>query len=63
LENELKARLGSNFNSVRKAWLELGAGIDGSISSLELAQFLGGGGQKNFDYALLEILVKMRTAT
>jgi hypothetical protein len=47
---------------VRKAWLELGAGSDGRISPLDLANFLGAGGQKNFDYNLLEILVKMKTS-
>jgi hypothetical protein len=62
LDDDLKKRVGANYTIVRKAWLELGAGSNGTLSPLELANFLGAGGQKNFDYNLLEILVKMKTS-
>ena len=61
LDLTLKKKLGSNFNSVRKAWLELDEKHVGYITAEEIAKFLGASGQKLFDYTLLEILVKMRT--
>lgn len=54
-------RLGSNFTSVRKAFLELDVQQRGSIGAEELAKFIGAQGARNFDFTVLEILVKMRT--
>jgi len=62
LDLTLKKKLGSNFNSVRKAFLELDEKHVGFITAEEFAKFLGANGQKKFDYTLLEILVKMRTS-
>ncbi len=61
LERELKQKLASNFNSVRKAFLELDEKHIGYITAEEIAKFLGASTQKRFDYTLLEILIKMRT--
>ena len=61
LEDEIKKRLGSNFNSVRKAFLELDEVHKGSIGAEELAKFIGASKKQNFDFTVLEILVKMRT--
>lgn len=41
LELELKKKLGSNFNSVRKAFLELDQKHIGYITPEEIAKFLG----------------------
>lgn len=62
LEQELKKKLNCNFNSVRKAFLELDEKHIGYITAEEIAKFLGASTQKRFDYTLLEILIKMRTA-
>ncbi len=62
LDQELKKKLGNNFNSVRKAWLELDEKHIGYITAEEIARFLGASGQKRFDFTLLEILVKMRAS-
>ena len=43
LEQILKNKLSSNFNSVRKAWLELDDNHKGYITVEELAKFLSGG--------------------
>jgi len=61
LEIEIKQKMSRNFNSVRKAWLELDDNHKGLITVEELAKFLGANIKLNFDYSLLEILVKMRT--
>ncbi len=61
LEDEIKKRLGANFNSVRKAFLELDEIHKGSIGAEELAKFIGASKKQNFDFTVLEILVKMRT--
>ena len=61
LEEELKNKIGSNFNSVRKAWLELDENYKGFITAIELAKFLGASDRAGFDFTLLEILVKLRT--
>ena len=61
LEAEIKKRLGANFNSVRKAFLELDEVHKGSIGAEELAKFIGASKKANFDFTVLEILVKMRT--
>lgn len=61
LEDEIKKRLGANFNSVRKAFLELDEVHKGSIGAEELAKFIGASKKQNFDFTVLEILVKMRT--
>lgn len=62
LDQELKKKLGNNFNSIRKAWLELDEKHIGYITAEEIARFLGASGQKRFDFTLLEILVKMRAS-
>ena len=54
-------KMTTNFTSVRRAWLELDDSHKGYITVEELAKYLGGGIKLNFDYSLLEILVKMRT--
>lgn len=61
LDFEIKKRLGANFNSVRKAFLELDQDHKGSIGAEELAKFIGAQKKQNFDFTILEILVKMRT--
>ena len=43
LEQVLKNKLSSNFNSVRKAWLELDDNHKGHITVEEIAKFLGAG--------------------
>lgn len=61
LDQDLKRKIGNNFNSVRKAWLELDEQHIGYITAEEIAKFLGASSQKKFDYTLLEILIKMRS--
>lgn len=61
LEAELKSKLAHNFNSVRKAFLELDQRHCGYVTAEEIAAFLNASAQKKFDYSLLEILIKMRT--
>jgi Ca2+-binding EF-hand superfamily protein len=61
LELELKKKLARNFNSVRKAFLELDEKHIGYITAEEIAKFLGASQQSKFDFTLLEILIKMRT--
>ena len=61
MEAEIKAKLAFNYNSVRKAFLELDDTHDGYISAEELARFLGATNRSNFDFTLMEILVKMNT--
>lgn len=61
LELEIKKRLASNFNSVRKAFLELDEKHIGYITAEEIAKFLGASQQQKFDYTSLEILIKMKT--
>jgi hypothetical protein len=41
LEAEIKIRLGNNFNSVRKAFLELDELHQGFLGAEELAKFIG----------------------
>ena len=57
----MKRKLASNFNSVRKAWLELDEKHVGYITAEEIANFLGASSRKKFDYTLLEILVKLNS--
>lgn len=61
LEAEIKRRLAHNFNSVRKAFLELDQRHCGYVTAEEIASFMNASAQKKFDYSLLEILIKMRT--
>jgi Ca2+-binding EF-hand superfamily protein len=61
IELEIKKRLSANFNSVRKAFLELDQDHRGTIGAEELAKFIGAQKKQNFDFTTLEILVKMRT--
>ena len=61
LEQDLKSKLASNFNSVRKAWLDLDQKHMGYITAEEIADFLGASSRKKFDYTLLEILVKLNS--
>jgi len=53
--------MASNFNSVRKAWLELDEKHQGFVTAEEIASFLGASNRKKFDYTLLEILVKLNS--
>ena len=61
LEKQLKAKLHIDFNSVRKAFLAIDDNHRGYITAESLARYLGASKQKNFDFTLLEILVKMHT--
>ena len=44
LDSELKKKIGNNFNSVRKAWLEIDEKHVGYITAEEIAKFLGASG-------------------
>lgn len=57
----MKTKLQKNYNSVRKAFLELDENHSGFITAEELARFLGASNDKNFDFTLMEILIKLRT--
>jgi len=57
----LKKKMASNYNSVRKAWLELDEKHQGFVTAEEIASFLGASNRKKFDYTLLEILVKLNS--
>ena len=61
LDIEIKKKLQNNYNSVRKAFLELDENHSGFITAEELAKFLGASKDKNFDFTLLEILIKLKT--
>ena len=61
LEKQLKAKLHIDFNSVRKAFLAIDDNHRGYITAESLARYIGASKQKNFDFTLLEILVKMHT--
>jgi len=47
---------------VRKAFLEIDEDHSGSITAVELTKFMGGSADKNFDFTLMEILVKLKTS-
>ena len=61
LEELLKKKLSVDFNSVRKAFLAIDDNHRGYITAEHLAKFLGASKQKNFDFTLLEILIKLHT--
>lgn len=61
MDLDLKLKLSNNFTSVRKAFLELDEEHNGYIMPEHLAKFLGASRRGNFDFTLLEILVKMQT--
>jgi len=61
LEKLLKAKLATDFNSVRKAFLAIDDNHIGYISAEAIARYLGASKQKNFDFTLLEILIKLHT--
>lgn len=61
MENLIKHKLSANFNSVRKAYLELDQQHNGFITAVNIAKFLGQSKNKNFDFTLLEVLVKMKS--
>ena len=61
LETQLKAKLSVDFNSVRKAFLAIDDNHIGYITAESLAKYLGATKQKNFDFTLLEILIKLHT--
>mgnify|MGYP003353047939 CR=1 FL=1 len=44
LEQDIKEKICNNFNSVRKAWLELDEKHVGYITAEEIAKFLGASG-------------------
>ena len=46
---------------MRRAFLELDENHSGFITAEELAKFLGASKDKNFDFTLMEILIKLRT--
>ena len=47
---------------MRKAFLELDENHSGWITAEELAKFLGASKDKNFDFTLMEILIKLKTS-
>jgi Ca2+-binding EF-hand superfamily protein len=61
LDATLKAKLATDFNSVRKAFLAIDDNHIGYISAESIARYLGATKQKNFDFTLLEILIKLHT--
>ena len=61
LEDLLKKKLSVDFNSVRKAFLAIDDNHRGYITAEHFAKFLGASKQKNFDFTLLEILIKLHT--
>ena len=61
LDITLKLKLATDFNSVRKAFLAIDDSHRGFISAETLAKYLGASKQKNFDFTLLEILIKLNT--
>jgi len=61
LDAALKAKLAVDFNSVRKAFLAIDDNHGGFITAETLAKYLGASKQKNFDFTLLEILIKLNT--
>ena len=61
LEGQLKAKLSLDFNSVRKAFLAIDDNHIGYITAEAFAKYLGASKQKNFDFTLLEILIKLHT--
>ena len=61
LDQALKAKLSIDFTSVRKAFLAIDDNHQGSIGAETLAKYLGASKQKNFDFTLLEILIKLNT--
>lgn len=61
LSTWLEHKLSIDFTSVRKAFLAIDDKHLGYITAESLARYLGASKQKNFDFTLLEILVKMHT--
>ena len=61
LDAQLKQKLSSDFTSVRKAFLAIDDNHIGYITSEAIAKYLGASKQKNFDFTLLEILIKLNT--
>ena len=61
LEKALQAKLSVDYNSVRKAFLAIDDNHVGYITAEALAKYLGASKQKNFDFTLLEILIKLHT--
>ena len=57
----MKQKLALDFNSVRKAFLAIDDNHRGYITAESLAKYLGASKQKNFDFTLLEILIKLHT--
>ena len=68
MEDEIKQKLGSNYNSVRAAFLDLDIHKSGFISGEEFSKLLKYGlrqkdpnsTDKSLDYTLLEYLIKLR---
>lgn len=70
LEKALKAKLGLNYNNVRKAFLDLDKSSKNHIAAVDLAEFLKSGvtangddevGESVVDFTLLETLIRVRT--
>ena len=55
----LKAKISIDFNSVREAFLAIDDNHVGYITAESLARYLGASKEKNFDFTLLEILIKL----
>ena len=56
IERKLKTKFGSNYNSVRKAFLDLDTDYDGVITEYDLANFLQGDGTDVNDLKKLMLL-------
>lgn len=61
LDVALKAKVSTDFTSVRRAFLAIDDNHRGYITAETLAKYLGATKQKNFDFTLLEILIKLNT--
>lgn len=63
MERQLKGKLANNYVHVRNAFLDLDENQDGYVDAGDLAKVLVGikGTSNNFDYSLVEILIKMNT--
>lgn len=68
MENNIKQKLQSNYNNVRKAFLDLDKNHDCTVSAEELAKILKYGvkqqdnrnSDQELDFSLLDLLIKLR---
>lgn len=61
LDLELKEKFQLEFTSVRKAFLAIDDNHRGYITAESFAKYLGASKRANFDFTLLEILIKLHT--